>query len=148
MITRKELVTSKEYHLGNTQNKLYEEVKKYLAENDLNQTQFAEMLNVGKSYVSQVLRGNFDHKLSSFFDLSIKIGKIPDIKFVDVETYIQRDTLKYLVSAIEKNIETKVKPDTNENPVYGNRSTGRIIQLDPDFPDDTISEYSPISQAM
>ena len=91
MITRKELLKSKEYWLVKFQVALYEQVENYLKENKLTKSQFAEKLGVSKGYISQILNGNFDHKLSKFVELSLAINKVPLLKFEDIEKCILLD---------------------------------------------------------
>lgn len=81
------LVKSKTYHLTKLQNKLYGEVADYLEKNNLSKKDFAGELGVSKGYVSQILNGSFDHKLSKMFELSFAINKIPRIEFIDIEEY-------------------------------------------------------------
>lgn len=94
-ITREELLRSPEFWLTKIQNILFQEVKKYLKKKDINQTDFAKELQVSKGYVSQVLNGDYDHKLSKFLELSLAIGKVPIIRFENIETYIAEDEFKY-----------------------------------------------------
>jgi len=91
MITRKELLKSKEYWLVKFQVALYEQVENYIKENKLTKTQFAEKLGVSKGYISQILNGDFDHKLSKFIELSLAINKVPLINFEELEKYISLD---------------------------------------------------------
>ena len=93
MITRKELISSKEYTLAKFQVSLFEQVEKYLTDNNISRSKFAEELGVSKGYVSQILNGDFDHKISKFIELSLAIGKIPVVKFQDVERYVVFDKL-------------------------------------------------------
>lgn len=81
------LVKSKTYHLTKLQNKLYGEVNQYLKKNKSSKKDFAEKLGVSKGYVSQILNGGFDHKLSKMFELSFAINKVPNIEFLDIEEY-------------------------------------------------------------
>ncbi len=91
MITRKELLKSKEYWLAKFQVALYEQVENYLMENKLTKTEFAAKLGVSKGYVSQILNGDFDHKLSKLIELSLAINKAPLLKFEELEKYISLD---------------------------------------------------------
>lgn len=91
MITREELLKSAEFWLVKIQNLLYQEVKKYLKDKDINQSDFAVELGVSKGYVSQVLNGDYNHKLSKFIELSLAIGKVPIIKLENLEAYIEDD---------------------------------------------------------
>lgn len=101
MISREELIKSKEYWLEKIQNSLFVELENYIEKNNLNKTKFAEQLGVSKSYLSQVLNGNFDHKLSKFIELSLAINKVPIIKFEGIEKCLALDSMNKL-SIIEK----------------------------------------------
>jgi len=91
MINREELIRSKEYWLEKIQNALFIELEDYIENNDLNKTKFAEKLGVSKSYLSQVLNGNFDHKLSKLIELSLAIDKIPMVRFENIENCLVLD---------------------------------------------------------
>lgn len=91
MISRKELLSSKEYWLVNFQNTLFEEVEKYLDEYQLSKTDFAKKLGVSKGYISQILNGSFDHKVSKLIELSLAIEKVPHLKFDDLGEYLSAD---------------------------------------------------------
>lgn len=86
MITQKELVDSKEYILAKMQIDLYDAVNAYLKANNMKKSDFAKQLGVSKGYISQILNGDFDHKLSKFVALSLAIGKIPVFELVDQHT--------------------------------------------------------------
>ena len=62
----------------------------------MNKTQLAEYLGCTKGYVTQLLNGDFDHKLSKFVELSLAINKIPEIIFSDVDDYILSDEKEYV----------------------------------------------------
>ncbi len=85
-----ELLNGPEYWIFEIQHQLYELINKYLEKNNLTQTEFASELGVGKSYISQVLNGNFDHKLSKFVELSLATGNVPLINFVSFETAVNK----------------------------------------------------------
>jgi len=63
---------------------LYGEIEHYMKENKLTQTALAQKLGVSKGYLSQVLNGNFDHKLSRLVKLALAIGKAPLVEFKDL----------------------------------------------------------------
>lgn len=67
---------------------VFREINDYLETNNLTRSQFAEQLGVTKGYISQILNGNFDHKISKLVQLLLAIGKVPDLKFVDLETAV------------------------------------------------------------
>lgn len=108
MITRKELLKSKEFWLAKFQTSLYQEVEVYLKKNNLNKTQFASQLGVSKGYVSQILNGDFDHKISKFIELSLAIGKAPVLKLEDIEKCVLLDSIGLLDNIIETQINVSV----------------------------------------
>ncbi|MGE5480510.1 MAG: helix-turn-helix transcriptional regulator [Chloroflexota bacterium] len=91
MFTREDLLRSKEYWLGSIQIDLFNLVEDYLKEKGMNRTQFAEKLGVTKGYVSQVLNGDFNHRISKMVELALAIGKAPKIEFVDLDKYMMAD---------------------------------------------------------
>lgn len=90
-MTREELIQSKEYWMAKLQIDLFNEVETYMKKNGLNRVQFAEKLGVSKGYVSQILNGDADHRLSKFVELSLSIGLVPTLSFEDIDTLIERE---------------------------------------------------------
>lgn len=62
-----------------------------MKDNGMTRTQFAEKLGVTKGYVTQVLNGDFDHKLSKLVDLSLAIGLVPTMTFKPLEQVLEED---------------------------------------------------------
>ena len=91
MITREELLSSKEYWLTQIQNELFRLVDEYLETNNMNRTQLADKIGVTKGYVSQFLNGDFNHRISKFVELSLSIGKVPVVEFKDLNDIIEED---------------------------------------------------------
>lgn len=89
---REELVKNKGYIVTKLQNELFRQVHEYLETNKKTQTQFAEELGVTKGYVSQILNGDFDFKLSKLVELSLAIGKIPQMSFIDAQDFLSNDS--------------------------------------------------------
>ena len=94
-ITREELLNSKEYWMEDIQSKLYAEVEDYMRIHNMTRSQFAEYLGCTKGYVSQLLSGEYDSKISKLVELSLAVGKIPEISFKDLESYFVMDELRY-----------------------------------------------------
>ena len=90
-MTREELLSHKEHWLVSIQLSLYAQLEAYMKDNGMTRTQFAEKLGVTKGYVTQVLNGDFDHKLSKLVDLSLAIGLVPTMTFKPLEQVLEED---------------------------------------------------------
>lgn len=101
MLPFNELVKTPEYWMETIQNDLYASVKQYLEEHKKTQTNLADDLKVSKGYVSQVMNGNFNYTLRKLIDLSLHIGKVPSLEFMDADEYINHDNKKNLSFQIE-----------------------------------------------
>lgn len=88
---REEVLKSPEYWTAKTQVELYNLAEKFMAETGRNKSQLAEYLGVSKGYVSQLLNGDYDHRMSKFFELALAFGMVPQIDFVSVEDYVKED---------------------------------------------------------
>lgn len=96
-MTREELFKSPAYWTAGLQMELYRQIAEFMENHHMNKTQLAEYLGCSKGYVTQLLNGDFDHKLSKFVELSLAVGKIPEITFSDVEEYILSDSERYML---------------------------------------------------
>ena len=88
---REELLKSKEYWLTQFQISIFNLIEEYRILNKLNRTQLAKELGVSKGYISQVLNGNYDHKISKLVEFCLAFGKTPIINFTDLKEYIEKD---------------------------------------------------------
>ena len=68
----------------------------YLKVNNMTQKDFADKLGVSKGYVSQILNGNFDHKLSKLVELALACGMVPKVEFVPADNAQQVVKQSYL----------------------------------------------------
>lgn len=91
---REELLRSPEYWMVKIQLDLYREIESYMKKTGINRKELAAQAGVSSAYISQVLAGEFDHRLSRLVGLSLLAGKIPIVKFINLETYIEEDRLK------------------------------------------------------
>lgn len=89
---REELLKSKSYWTTSIQLELFNAIEAYMKKNKLNKTQLAEKLKFSKGYISQILNGDFDHKLSKMVELSLSCDSVPLIFFVDKETFVKNDS--------------------------------------------------------
>lgn len=91
MKSRAELLRSKGYWTAEIQMELFREIEEFMSKNNMNRTQLAEHLGCSKGYVTQLLSGDFDNKMSKFVELCLAIGKVPMVSFTDIETVINSD---------------------------------------------------------
>jgi transcriptional regulator with XRE-family HTH domain len=91
-MTREELISSREYWITKIQLDLFNQLEAYMKANNINRTQLADRLGVTKGYISQVLNGDFDHKISKLVDLALAIGKVPQIEYSDLQEFIDNDS--------------------------------------------------------
>jgi transcriptional regulator with XRE-family HTH domain len=90
-MTREELLKSKEFWLTQIQNGIFNLIEQYRNDKNLNKTQLAAELGVTKGYITQVLNGDFDHKVSKLVDLSLAFHKVPVISYINLEEYVKND---------------------------------------------------------
>lgn len=83
---REDLLKSKEYWTTKIQLDLFELINEYMIENKLNRTQLAEKLGVSKGYITQILNGDFDHKVSKLVELALAFGKAPILEYKSLIT--------------------------------------------------------------
>ena len=94
---REELLNSKDYWTTAIQLDLFNTIESYMEKKNFNKTELARELNFSKGYITQVLNGDFDHKVSKMVDLSLSCDKVPFLFFIDKKTYINNDAkgMKY-----------------------------------------------------
>ena len=129
---KSELLRSKEYWLTNIQNDLFGVIYEYMKKRNLNRTKLAKDFKVSKGYISQVLNGDFDHKLSKFVELSLASGKAPILKFYDLDQYvIQNETSKPKYTETSQLADYKpVSFEIINNNIYGKSSAHTQIPTD------------------
>src|SRR5688572_16006540 len=94
MIKWKKLFGSKTYWLGQLQDDLFAEVEAYLKDNKLTREDFANKIGKSKGYVSQILNGRFDHKLSKMVEICLSVDKVPVVIYVDKNRYAKAAALQ------------------------------------------------------
>lgn len=91
-MNREKLLKSPDYWLAGIQNDLYNEVEAHLETSGLKQNGLAKKLGVSPGYISQILNGNFDFKLSKFVKLCLAIGRVPHVSFKNLDEVINLET--------------------------------------------------------
>jgi len=84
-MNRQELLQTNGYWVAKIQIELYNQLSDYMKKHHLNRSQLAAKLGVTKGYVSQILNGDFNHRLSTLVELSLAMGKAPVIQFSDLD---------------------------------------------------------------
>lgn len=92
---REELLKNKGYWISKIQIDLFNQLENYMSENNLNRTKLAKELGVSKGYITQVLNGDFNHRISKLVELSLAINKIPEINFRDLNQLINEESDGY-----------------------------------------------------
>ena len=84
MKKNKSLQQTPEYWTTQIQLSLLSLIQDYLKENHMTRSGFAAKMGVTKGYVSQVMNGDYDHRISKMVELAMAIGYVPQVKFVPV----------------------------------------------------------------
>ena len=116
-MTREELFKSPAYWTAGLQMELYRQIAAFMESRHMNKTQLADYLGCSKGYVTQLLNGDFDHKLSKFVELSLAINKIPEITFSDVDEYILSDEKGYTLQTTNLG-EAEASSDLSDDFLY------------------------------
>ncbi len=115
-MTREELLKDPAYWTTGLQMELYRQIVSFMEQHHMNKTQFAQYLGCTKGYVTQLLNGDYDHKISKFIELSLAINKIPEISFSDLDEYIISDKNAYMVK--QSFNEAFIEPNINSTELY------------------------------
>ena len=95
---REELIKQPGYWTSKIQMSLYECALRFMENKGFNRTRLAEHLGTSKGYVTQLLNGDYDHRLSKLVELAISFGYVPMFNFVPIEEYIMQETQQIAVS--------------------------------------------------
>lgn len=112
-MARENVLRSSGYWITKIQIALYNCAYRFMKENNKNRTQLAEHLGVTKGYITQLLNGDYDHKLSKLVDLSLAFGYVPQIDFIPIEEYCEIDKIQNLRKL--QTYESVIKEVTNSS---------------------------------
>lgn len=115
---REELLLSPDYWVAKAQTDLFNQVNDYLRESKISRNDLAKKLGVTKGYISQVLNGNCDHRLSKIVELSMAIGKVPTITFKDLQTILDEDKNDLIRVKVDYTVTNNQLDYSDESPVY------------------------------
>lgn len=131
----KDLVSSKEFWEENFKTVFFEAINEYLERNNLSRTDFANKIGVSRGYISQLMNGDSDHRLSKLIELSISIGKAPYLYLKDIEDVLQNVDLEKSVNIDFKKVEEKaiqcdyLKDKLHESRIEKNKLTSRYKEI-------------------
>lgn len=134
---REELLNSKEYWLSKIQIDLFNEVEKYMQRNGLNRTQLAEKLDVSKGYISQILNGDADHRISKLVELSLAIGMAPRLSYEDLDMLVKADSMGAVINSYNE-IENSQRVQ-NKQPKMNVQLINKILNTNKSKGDDCLS---------
>lgn len=89
--SQNELLRDETYWTTKIQLELFREIEDHLQRHSISRSEFAKQLGVSKGYVSQILNGSFDHKLSKLVKLCLAIDVIPNVRFENIDAAIERE---------------------------------------------------------
>jgi len=88
-----ELLRTETYWTTKIQAELFAAVEEYLTENKMTRKAFAAQLGVSKGYISQVLNGDFNHKIPKLVELALAVGKAPIFELENLEEEVEQESL-------------------------------------------------------
>lgn len=106
MIKFEELQKEPEYWTTMIQLDLFSHVEKYMEDNNITRTELAQKLGVSKGYISQVLNGDYDHRLSKFVELTMAVDMIPQVTYIPKDKIFKQNVDCMQTSVKVEQIET------------------------------------------
>lgn len=90
-MTREDILKAPEYWITQIQIAICRCADTFMREHNMSRTQLAEYLGVSKSYVTQILSGDYNYSIEKLADISIKLGYAPNVEFTPIAETIQED---------------------------------------------------------
>ncbi len=119
---RYDVISNSGYWLADIQDKIFDEVDDYLSSQEMTKSTFAKKLGVTRGRVSQILNGEFNLRLEKMIELSLAVGKVPIINFMDISEFMKEDEKRTkrieaeMYQRLKKGNETTVEKVIKENP--------------------------------
>ena len=89
---REDLLQNKGYWISRIQIDLFNQLTNYMEKQNLKRTQLAKKIGVSKGYISQILNGDFNHRISTLVELSLAMEKVPELKFTDLRQLLEDES--------------------------------------------------------
>jgi transcriptional regulator with XRE-family HTH domain len=112
---REDLIKSPEYWTTKIQLDLFNQMEIFMSENNLNRTKLSELLGVSKGYLSQVLSGDYDHRISKLVELSLAIGMVPQVEFLDLKKIVYQDKRTHCFNEYNVVFMPESKPENEDH---------------------------------
>lgn len=88
---REKILNQPSYWVEGINGYLYEAILTYMEENNMKRKDLAKHLDISPGRVSQILNdGEINFSIDKIIQIALKIGKFPDFKLQDKETYLER----------------------------------------------------------
>ncbi|AWM34869.1 XRE family transcriptional regulator [Hymenobacter nivis] len=94
MFTRRAILSRPTYWLTEIRMDLMRAVEDYMQTHNMNRRQLAEHLECSPGYVSQMLNGDTNVSLEKLCDVALAVGKVPSVKFEDLDIVLSRDAIQ------------------------------------------------------
>jgi transcriptional regulator with XRE-family HTH domain len=131
-MNREDILKRPAYWFEHEQNELFRQVSDYMERENINRTELAKRLKVHKSYVSQILNGNFNYTLKKWIELCLTIGIVPG-EYRKLEDIIKADS-EFANNKLKVRAERKanISPELN---LFSSNSKEQLIHLTSTFGD-------------
>jgi len=103
----KDIVSSSEFWEENFKTSFFEAIEEYLEKNELSRNDFAKQIGVSRSYISQLMNGDSDHRLSKLIELAISMKKAPYLYLKDLDKVIENVQIGKSINIDFEDVERK-----------------------------------------
>lgn len=123
---KKRILDQKSYWIEKLNSSLYNAIVNYKEQNNLKQKDLAELFDVSKGRVSQILNtGDINFSMEKIVDISLKIGVYPDFNFESKEDYFEREITSYNM----KTLPYLYYEDNNQEDTTISTPKGKVVRL-------------------
>ena len=103
-----ELYSNPGYWTAKIQLELFRSLEEHMKQEGISRAKLAQKMGVSRGYISQILNGDFDHRLSKLVELSLAIGKVPEIRLKELKKTIAKAENNYRTVSWEFDIKDEV----------------------------------------
>lgn len=102
MFTRRSILSQPTYWLTEIRMDLMRAVDDFMKAKGMNRRQLAAHLECSPGYISQMLNGDTNVSLEKLCDVALAVGKVPTVKFEDLDVVLDRDAIQCQASHKER----------------------------------------------